>query len=312
MTINSAATKKLSKPKKRWNMKRNWPLHVMLLGPIILLIVFAYAPMFGVVIAFQDFKPWLGFTRSKWIGLEHFETLLIYPDSQQVIINTVIIAVAKLITKFIAPFLFAIFLNEIKQKTYKKIVQTCVYLPHFLSWVVLGSVFLDVFSYTGIVNKMLSAFGIEPIMFMARGNWARFVLVLTDTWQDFGYGVIVYLAAITNADPALYEAAQIDGANRFRQCLTVTIPAMVPIAVVIGTMSLGKVLNAGFDQIFNMYNPLIYSHVDVIDTFVYRTGIIDGKFGFSTAIGLFKSVISLILILISYLLAYRFADYRIF
>lgn len=312
MILHSAAARTTLRHKKRWNMKRNWPLHVMLLVPLALLLVFSYLPMFGIIIAFQDFKPWLGFARSPWVGWEHFETLLIYPDGQQVIINTVIIAIAKLITKFITPFLFAIFLNEVRQKTYKKLVQTCVYLPHFLSWVVLGSIFLDVFSYNGIVNHALGLLGIDPIMFMAKGNWARFVLVLTDTWQDFGYGVIVYLAAITGADPALYEAAQIDGANRFRQCLAVTIPAMMPIAVVIGTMSLGKVLNAGFDQIFNMYNPLIYSHVDVIDTFVYRTGLINGKFGFSTAVGLFRSVISLVLTLISYRLAYRFADYRIF
>ena len=309
---NGLAAKHIRGPRKRWNMKMNWPLHVMLLLPLTLLFIFHYLPMFGVVIAFQDFKPWLGFAKSRWVGFEHFETLLIYPDSQQVIINTLVLASAKLVTKFMAPFIFALFLNEISNKHYKKIVQTAVYLPHFLSWVILGGIFTDVFSLNGGVNHILRVFGVKPIMFLGNGNWARAVLVLTDTWQDFGYGVIVYLAAIAGADPALYEAAEIDGANRFKQTIHVTIPAMVPIAVVILTLSLGKVLNAGFDQVFNMYNPLIYSHTDIIDTFVYRTGIINGKFGFSTAVGLFKSFISLLLITVSYRLANKYANYRIF
>lgn len=287
-------------------------MHAMLIVPLALLIVFSYIPMFGVVIAFQDFKPWLGFARSPWVGLEHFRTLLLYPDGRQVIINTLVIAIAKLIAKFIAPFIFALFLNEVRNKSFKKLIQTCVYLPHFMSWVVLGGIFKDVFSLNGGVNHIIQWLGMQPIMFLADGFWARVVIVITDTWQDFGYGVIVYLAAIAGTDPALYEAAEIDGANRFQRTIHVTVPEMIPIAVVIGTLSLGKVLNAGFDQIFNMYNPLIYSHVDVIDTFVYRMGILNGEFGYSTAVGLFRSGISLILIVISYWLANRFADYRIF
>lgn len=298
--------------KKRWNMRLNWPLHAMLAVPLALLLVFSYLPMGGLLLSFQDYKPWLGFSRSPWVGWEHFDTLLRYPDSQQVIANTLVIAVVKLITKFVAPILFALFLNEIMKKLYKRIVQTCVYLPHFLSWVILGGIFRDIFSLNGGVNQIIMALGWEPIFFLGNGNWFRFVLVLTDTWQDFGYGAIVYLAAIAGADPALYEAAEIDGATRLRQTIHVTLPAMMPIAIVIGTLSLGKVLNAGFDQVFNMYNPLVYGKADVIDTFVYRMGIVNGKFGFSTAVGFFKSVISFLLITISYRLAYKLADYRIF
>lgn len=294
--------------------RQTLPLHLMLLVPLLFLFVFQYLPMFGLVIAFQDFKPWLGVLRSPWVGLKHFATLILYPDSRQVIFNTLIIALAKMATKLVTPFLFAIFLNEIRAAWFKRAVQTIVYLPHFLSWVILGGIFLDVFSVSGgAVNRILQfLFGIEPIFFLGNGDWFRFVIVLTDTWQDFGFGAIVYLAAISNADPTLYEAAEVDGATRFQQTLHVTIPAMASITILLATLSLGRVLNAGFDQIFNMYNPLVYRHADIIDTFVYRVGLLNGQFGFSTAIGLFKSVISFVLIAASYRLAGKYAGYRIF
>lgn len=305
---------KISHDSLRGYWKRTLPLHAMLSIPLLFLIVFQYFPMFGLVIAFKDFKPWLGFWGSQWVGFKHFQTLLIYPDGQQVILNTFNIAVQKIFWKLITPFLFAIFLNEIRGMFYKRAVQTMVYLPHFLSWVILGGIFLDVFSVSGgAVNRVLeNLFGIEPIFFLGDGVWFRRVIVLTDVWQDFGFGAIVYLAAISNADPNLYEAAEVDGANRIQQTWHVTIPAMIPIGIVLGTLSLGKILNAGFDQIFNMYNPLVYHKADIIDTFVYRVGLLNGQFGFSTAVGMFKSVISLILIMISYRLAGKFANYRIF
>lgn len=286
----------------------------MLLPSLVLLVIFNYIPMGGIVMAFQDYKPWLGIGGSEWVGLDNFRYLFERQDSLQVIWNTLLIAVLKLVFNLAAPFTFALFLNEVRREGFKRYVQTMVYLPHFLSWVILGGILLDVLSTDGgFVNRALTAmFGIEPIFFLGDGNWFRFTVVVSDIWKEFGFGAIVFLAALANVDPSLYEAAEVDGASRLRQTLHITIPSMLPIAIVVGTLSLGNILNAGFDQIFNLYNPLVYDKGDIIDTFVYRTAILSGEMGFGTAIGLFKSLVSLVLILISYRLAYKWAGYRVF
>ncbi|WP_438444091.1 ABC transporter permease [Gorillibacterium sp. sgz5001074] len=293
---------------------KSWPFHLMLLPSLIFLLVFSYVPMAGIIMAFQNYKPWLGFTGSEWVGLDNFRYLFDRQDSMEVIWNTLFIAVFKILFNLAAPFLFAILLNEIRRNGLKRSIQTLVYLPHFLSWVILGGILLDILSTDGgFVNRMLgSAFGIEPIPFLMDGNWFRFTVILSDIWKEFGFGAIVFLAALSNVNPSLYEAAEVDGANRWKQTLHITVPALIPITVVVGTLALGNILNAGFDQIFNLYNPTVYEKGDIIDTFVYRTAIISGEMGFGTAIGLFKSVISLILILTSYRLAYKWANYRIF
>ncbi|GIQ64682.1 ABC transporter permease subunit [Paenibacillus cisolokensis] len=293
---------------------RNWPFHIMILPSLLFLIVFSYIPMAGIVMAFQDFKPWLGIAGSEWVGWDNFRYLFERQDSVQVILNTLIIAVLKILFNLIAPFTFAIFLNELRQMAVKRFVQTLVYLPHFLSWVILGGILVDILSTDGgIVNRVLVEwFGIGPVFFLGDGDWFRVTVIVSDVWKEFGFGTVVFLAALANVNPSLYEAAETDGAGRFKQTLHITIPAMIPITVVVGTLALGNVLNAGFDQIFNLYNPLVYDKGDIIDTFVYRTAILNGEMGFGTAIGLFKSVIGMILILISYRLAYKWAGYRIF
>lgn len=294
-------------------LKRNWPFHVMILPSLIFLIVFSYLPMAGIVMAFQDFKPALGFTGSEWIGLDNFRYLFEREDSIQVIWNTLIIAVLKIIFNLVAPFTFAIFLNEIRKEFFKRTVQTLVYLPHFLSWVILGGILVDILSTDGgFVNRILGTIGIGPIFFLGDGDWFRVTVIVSDIWKEFGYGTIVFLAALANINPALYEAAEVDGASRWKQTLYITMPSLVPMAIVVGTLALGNILNAGFDQIFNLYNPLVYDKGDIIDTFVYRTAILSGEMGFGTAIGLFKSVISMILIFLSYRMAYKWANYRIF
>ncbi len=301
------------KIKTKWNLKQNWMLHMMVILPFAFLFIFHYLPMAGLVVAFQNYKPWLGFTGSPWVGWRNFETLFAYQESRQVIWNTLIIASLKIVAGLTAPFLFALFLNEVRLMFFKRTIQTFVYLPHFLSWVILGGIFLDILSTQGgAVNRVLGWFGVGPIFFLGDPSWFRFTLIITDTWQDFGFGTIVFLAALAGTDPSLYEAAEVDGATRLQQTFHVTIPAMLPITIVVGTLALGKILNAGFDQVFNLYNPLVYSTGDIIDTYVYRKGILQGQFGLSTAVGMFKSVISLILIYISYYLASRFANYRIF
>ncbi len=295
-------------------MNRNHSvLYLMLLPGIVLVILFNYLPMAGLVLAFQNFKPWLGVSGSDWVGLEHFQSLLTREDSLQVIWNTFVIAGLKMVVGLIIPVAFAILLNEIRHMSVKRTVQTLVYLPHFMSWVILGGILLDLLSSKGLVNSViLPMFHIEPIQFLTNGDWFRVVVITSDTWKEFGFSTIVFLAALSGVNPSLYEAAEVDGATRLEQTWYVTLPAMIPIIVVVGTLSLGNILNAGFDQIFNLYNVLVYDKGDIIDTFVYRVGILSSQFGFATAVGLFKSIIGFVLIVVAYRLAYKYANYRIF
>ncbi|MHA6485189.1 ABC transporter permease [Paenibacillus sp. strain BS8-2] len=284
----------------------------MLLPATIVTLIFAYVPMGGLIMAFQDFKPYDGMFGSKFIGLEHFRFMFEYPDSKQVIWNTLIISSLKIVFGLIVPFVFAILLNEVRKMFFKRVVQTLVYLPHFISWVILGAILTDMLGSKGIVNTTLTAMGFDSIFWLGDGDWFRFTVVVSDIWQNFGFNTIVFLAALSGVNPSLYEAAEVDGANRWKQTIHITMPAMIPIAVVVGTLSLGNILNGGFDQIFNLYNSLVYDKGDIIDTFVYRTAILNGQYSFGTAVGLFKSLIGLILIVFSYRMAHKYAGYRIF
>lgn len=286
--------------------------NLMLMPGLIMRIIFCVIPLFGAVIAFQNYVPAKGILGSEWVGLDNFKFMFQIPNSWQVLSNTVIIAVAKIITGIVVPVVFALLLNEARNGIFKRAVQTIVYLPHFLSWVILGGIFSTMFSLDGIVNQIVMMFGGDPIMFLGSNAWFRPIIILTDIWKNFGYGAIVYLAALTSIDPTLYEAAAIDGAGRMKQLLHVTLPALVPTIILMTTLSLGQVLNAGFDQIFNMYSPLVYETGDIIDTYVYRLGLVDMQFSLSTAVGLLKSLVSSVLIIVSYVLANKFAGYKIF
>jgi putative aldouronate transport system permease protein len=284
----------------------------MLLPGIVLLFIFSVIPMAGIVVAFQDFKMGLGIARSPWIGFENFTYLFDMKDSRQIFFNTVIIAFWKIAANTVVPLSFAILLNEVRHMIFKRWVQTIVYLPHFLSWVILSGILIDMLSLNGIINSVIRAFGGEPVMFLASNDWFRPIIISSDVWKEFGFNAIVYLAALTAIDPALYEAAEIDGATWLKKLFYVTIPGIAPTIVLLATLSIGNILNAGFDQIFNLYNPLVYETGDIIDTYVYRVGIVQAQFGLATAVGLMKSVVALILIMISYWMASRFANYRIF
>jgi len=297
---------------KRSNIS-NIPLHLLLLPAVILVLIYSYGPMFGIVIAFQNFIPAKGFLESSWVGLKHFRYILSLSDTYQVLGNTLFISILKIIAGLIVPLTVSLLLNEVRQKLFKRSVQTLVYLPHFLSWVILGGVLIDILSpSSGIVNAFLGLFGVEPIYFLGDNRWFPYVLVLSDVWKEFGFSTIIYLAALSGINPALYEASIMDGAGRLRQTWHITLPGMRPIIVVLVTLSLGNVLNAGFEQVFNLYSPLVYESGDIIDTYVYRMGLISAQYGPATAIGLFKSVVSLVLISSTYYLAYRLAKYRIF
>jgi len=310
-TIKTAYDGTPPKKKKMMNAE-NLSYHLMLLPGIVILFVFATLPLIGIIMSFQNYVPAKGFFRSEWVGLEHFRRMLEMPDSYQILQNTLIIAISKMILAIIVPVLFSLLLNELRAKSYKRVVQTVVYMPHFLSWVILGGIFISMLSVDGIVNQMLKMFGIEPIMFLGSNTWFRPIIIITDTWKSFGFGTIIYLAALTAVDPNLYEAAAIDGANRFRRCLHVTLPAIVPTIILLSTLSLGNILNAGFDQIYNMYNPIVFKTGDIIDTYVFRMGLESLQFSFGAAVGLLKSLVSALLIFLSYFLARKFSNYRIF
>ncbi len=306
-------TTKTALPSRRLSrLRRELPLHLLLVPGLIMLAIFHFYPLIGNVMAFEDFKPGLGFWKSPFVGLKHFRTLFALPNIGQVFYNTISIAVLKIFCGTVSAIVVALMLNEVRSNILRRGIQTIIYMPHFLSWVILGSVFTTVFANAGVINRILNAIGIDSVFFLGDKKAFRVLLIVTNVWKNVGFGTVVYLAAITGIDLSLYEAAKMDGAGRLRQTWHVTLPGMRSVIVLLMVLDLGKLLNAGFDQIFNMYNTVVMETADIIDTLVYRLGIQGAKFSLATAVGLFKSVVSFILISSSYYLAYKLADYRIF
>lgn len=269
----------------------------MFLPVVICLILFNYGPMYGLVIAFKDYQFMKGIEGSPWVGLKNFRDLLMAPSFREVFRNTIVISLLKLAFGFPAPIILALLLNEVHNRFYKKAVQTVSYLPHFLSWVVLGGLFLQVLSPSGgLVNQIIQLFGGKPVYFLANPHYFLGMLIVTDVWKEAGWGTIVYLAAITSVNPELYESAEIDGAGRFRKIWSITMPAILPVIMTLFILSMGNIVNAGFDQIFNLYNPAVYQVSDIIDTYVYRKGLVGMKYSYASAAGLFKNMISFALV----------------
>ena len=292
--------------------KDQWAFHLMMTPGMILLLIFSFVPMIGIIMAFQNYVPAKGIFGSNWVGLANFKFMLQIPDSKRIFLNTIIIAVWKIIANTIVTIFFALLLNEIRVRRAKKIIQTIVYLPNFLSWVVLATVISNLFSYGGSINSFLQFLGLQPILFMASNTWFRPLLIITDVWKGFGYGAIIYLAALTGIDPGLYEAASIEGAGRIKKMIHITIPGILPTIMLITAMNLPNILNAGFDQVFNLYNPLVMETADIIDTYVYRVGLLGRQYSLGTAVGLLKSVVGITLMLLANKLAQVLTDYRIF
>ena len=286
----------------------------MLLPGVVLVFIFSYIPMVGMKIAFEKFIPAKGlFGPQKWIGLGNFEYLISMPGAMQALKNTIVIAFCKIVLSLIIPITVAILLNEVRSRHFRKGIQTMIYLPYFLSWTVFAGVLVDILSpSSGIVNQFLGLFGIEPVFFLGSNRYFQQTIVWTDVLKNFGFNTIVYLAAITGIDTSLYEAATMDGANRFQRIRHITLPGMRMIIVLMMVLALGNVLNAGFDQVQNLLNPQVYESGDIIDTFIYRIGMLDAQYGPATAMGLFKSIVSCIFISVSYFIAYKFFDYQIF
>ncbi len=284
----------------------NRVLLLMFLPGFLLILVFEYGAMYGVIIAFKKYNIGLGILGSPWVGLDHFRDMFSNPTSLRVIKNTLVISVLKLIWGIPAPIILALLINELANGFFKRFVQSVSYLPHFISWVIISSIVYSMLSPSnGIVNALIGLVGIDPIYFMTNRNWFRTVLVASSVWKEAGWGTILYLAALASIDPTQYEAAIMDGASRIQRMLYISLPALVPVIAIVTILSLGGILNAGFDQVFNMYNSRVYTVADIIDTFVYRTGLVGLNYSFATAVGLFKSVVGLVLVLIANTVARR-------
>jgi putative aldouronate transport system permease protein len=287
-------------------------LQIMLLPAVILIFIYSYVPMFGLMMAFQDYIPALGILGSQWTGLRNFETLFSMLEFVRALRNTVFIAGCKIVLGIVVPVVFAMLLNEVQNRRVQRSIQTLIYLPHFISWILLAGILRDMLSpSTGIINAALVKLGSEPLFFLGSNTYFPGVVIVSDIWKEFGYGTIIYLAALTGIDPTLYEVAYVDGANRWKQLVHITLPGITPIIVLMTTLSMGSIFNAGFDQIFNLYAPVVYETGDILDTLLYRLGLISMQFSISTAAGMMKSVVSMALILASYRIAYKTTGYRV-
>ena len=297
---------KIGKKTLLQRMKPYAALYLMLLPGLALIVIFCYGPMYGLQIAFKDYNIGLGIWDSPWVGWEHFQKFLTTDAATRALTNTIIISTLKLVFSFPMPILLALVLNEIGNQAFKRVAQTISYLPHFISWIIVASLMNNLLSpSTGVVNAIIQQFGGDPIYFLADKNWFRPILVITNIWKEIGWSSVVYLAALSGIDPSLYEAAIVDGASRIQRIARITLPSIMPIAVTMLILSMGSIMSAGFDQVFNLYSPQVYDVSDILDTYVYRRGLVDMSYSFSTAVGLFKSVVGLILVVAVNVIAKR-------
>lgn len=298
--------------KKIMERKTEMKYHIMMFPGMIFLVIFSYIPMVGIIMAFQDFVPAKGLFYSEFVGLKHFTYMLQLPDIAKVIRNTLIIAIGKILFGTFMAITFSILLNEVRHHIFKKTVQTIVYLPHFLSWVVLASVVVNMFNLDGSVNQILITLGISKVNFLGSNTSFQPLIIGTDVWKEFGYNSVIYLAAITAIDPGLHEAAAIDGASWVKRVWHVTLPGMMPIILLMAAMSLTSILSAGFDQIYNLYSPIVYETGDVLDTYVYRIGLVGRQYSFGAAVGLCRSMVGMTLLITANCLTKKLTDRKIF
>ncbi len=308
-----ATQKSIAHPKLHAQL-RQYKVHkallLMLIPGMLYYLLFHYKPMYGLLIAFKDYRLLDGVMGSPWAGFKYFEQAFSSAEFWRVFKNTIILSCYKLIFTFPAPIILALMLNEVRCLKFKKVVQTLTYLPHFISWVVLAGVIINFLSPSvGPINMIIRAFGGDPIYFMGEKKYFRAILVISSIWKEVGWGTIVYLAALSNVDTQLYEAAVLDGAGRLRQTWTVTLPAITNVIVIMLIMQVGKILNDDFDQIYNMYNPAVYSVAEVLSTYIYKMGLEQAQYSFSTAVGLFKNVIAFALVIMTNTISNKVSDY---
>lgn len=294
-------------------MMRDKYLYLLALPGILYFLIFKYVPMWGITIAFKDFSPFLGFADSPWVGAKHFQTLFASPDFWMILRNTLAISLLNILLFFPLPIVLSILLNEIRNQAYKSTVQSIIYLPHFLSWVIIASLSFTLLSTSdGIVNQVLEMLGMDKIAFLTNPDTFWFLLTGQSVWKEVGWGTIIFLAAIAGVNVELYEAAKMDGANRFRQIWHVTLPAIRNVIIILLILRLGDIMEVGFEQVFLMYNGAVSEVAEVFDTYVYRVGIQQGQFSYSTAVGLFKSIVGLVLVVIANKMSKKFGEEGIY
>lgn len=289
-------------------MNREKYIYLLLLPGVLYFIIYRYVPMAGLVIAFKDFNPFTGFWNSDWVGIKHFTRMFESSEVIQVLVNTIQISLLQIFVAFPVSIILALMLNELRHATLKRFIQSLIYLPHFLSWVVVVGIFVVFLRGEGLVNSVLANFGLEAIPFLTDPAYFKPIIILQVIWKEAGWGTIIFLAALAGVNPSLYEAAVIDGANRWRQLWHVTLPAIRGVIIILFILRLGSVLDTGFEQIFLMLNPFNMDSGNVLDTYVYFKGIQQGNIGFATAVGMFKGVIGLVLVLSANRLAKRFGE----
>lgn len=274
-------------------------LYLLSVPGILYFFLFKYVPLFGSIIAFQNYNIFKGITGSDWVRLEHFQKMFSHYDFLRILNNTLLLGIYDLVIAFPVPILLAILLNEVRMIVFKRLLQTIVYMPHFLSWVVISGIFMGIFSMdAGVVNKALGFLGMQPIYFLGEDSYIRSILIGSGIWRDSGYGTIIFLAAIAGINPDLYEAAEVDGAGRLKQIWSITLPSLLPTIMILLLLHIGKFLDLGFERVFVFLNPLNLESGEILDTYIYKAGLLSQQYSYTTAIGLFKSVVGLMLVLL--------------
>lgn len=311
--MESATVKKGRKHEILRNIKKNKLIYLMILPGIVYFFVYKYLPMSGLVISFQDYKPYLGISGSEWVGFQHFERLFTSPDFWMIFRNTLILFALQIIIFFPIPIIISLMLNEVRHSLYKRGIQTLIYIPHFMSWVVIVSISYVMLTLDGgIINSLIEYFGFEKINFLMNEDWFRPMYILQVIWREAGWGTIIFLAAITGVDPQLYEAAKMDGANRLRQMWHITLPAIRSVIIIMLILKIGDVLELGFEHVYLLLNASNREVGEIFDTYVYTAGLQQGQFSYSTAVGFFKGVVGLILVIFANRLAKRFGEEGIY
>ncbi|WP_100406458.1 ABC transporter permease [Bacillus solitudinis] len=295
-------TRVITKAEKRAVLKKrilkNKLIYLMILPGLVYFFIYKYVPMYGLIISFQDYKPYLGITGSEWVGLKHFERLFTSPEFWMIFKNTLVLFALQIIVFFPIPIIFSLMLNEVRHMFFKRTVQTLIYIPHFMSWVVIVSIGYVILTLDGgFINGMLEALGFQKVNFLMNADWFRPIYILQVIWREAGWGTIIFLAAIAAVDPQLYEAAKMDGANRFRQMWHITLPAIRSVIVVLLILKIGDVLELGFEHVYLLLNASNREVAEIFDTYVYTAGLKQGQFSYSTAVGFFKGIVGLVLVI---------------
>ena len=305
---NSQIVLPASQTSLRRNFKKYWPYYLMVLPGVVYLIVFKYVPMLGSVIAFQDYSVYKGMLGSEWVGIKYFKSLFSYPDFQRIFTNTLVLGLYKIILVFPIPVFLALMMNEVKSHKLKKTIQTAVYIPYFLSWIIVAELIFDFLGISGIFNQIRQGLGMQPLLVMQQSKYFRIVYVISSIWKEAGWGTVVYIAAISGIDQSLYEAAQIDGASRWQRMTRITLPLLIPTIVTLLLLNIGSFMELGFEHVFSLLTPMTYSTGDIFDTYVYRVGILQAQYSLTTAVGLFQSTIGLILVVTFNKLSKKFSE----